>query len=658
MRTSALLFVMFMAVFIAHGQSDLESKLISAKVYTQGAELKRSATLDLKKGKNEFKLSKLSANLDPKTIQVSGDDITILSVRHEKDFIETNTPEKVKKLHEEKQSLMDKIEVLDMRIYVLKKEAELLSKNMKVIGSEGTNGEDYQKALEYFSGKFEANVNKSFELKLQVRNLQKAVNNIDKQTNSYNSEEEEPTSNIFLVINADKAMKREVKISYAVSEAGWFPAYDIRATNVNNPLSLTYKARVFQNTGIDWKNIKLTLSSGNLEVSGTAPELSPFYLGRKNQVRYRYSAQGQISGRVVGSDDGLPLPQVSIFVKGSTTGTPSDVDGYYSMQMPNGNTTLVYRYLGYVTQEIDVRGRSVMDVALVPDATSLGEVVVTGVAAATPEKKMTYTVSKINMNDNYTYSGNTGGMIKGKVAGVRVRERRESDNTPFQIRGASQIRPPKRENKPLPVNHINYQTTFVYEIEHPYDIPSTGQPEVVDIQTLEVDANYIYSTSPKAKENAYLVAEIPEWEKLKLLDGESNLYFEESFVGKSIIDTNIGKDTLDISLGKDEGIVVSRKRLKEFEKQKFFSNKKRDERKFEITIVNTKSTNINVNVYDQIPVVPNKSYKVIPDDLAEAKVDKETGLLTWNIQLSPGEKKVIQFSYSVEYPKYMDLDID
>ncbi|OEK00282.1 hypothetical protein BFP97_01585 [Roseivirga sp. 4D4] len=649
---------MFMGVYFAHGQSDIESKLISAKVYTQGAELKRSATLNLKKGKNEFKLSKLSANLDPKTIQVSGEDITILSVRHEKDFIETNTPEKVEKLLAQKQSLMDKIEVLDMKVFVLKKEAELLSKNMKVIGTEGTNGEDYQKALEYFSKKFEVNTNKGFDLKLEIRNLKKEVNEIDKQINSYNVEEDEPTSNIFLVINSEKDMKRDIKISYAVSEAGWFPAYDIRATTVNHPLSLTYKARVFQNTGIDWKEVKLTLSSGNLEVSGTAPALIPHFLGRNNRREYVYSGRGNVSGRISGSDDGLPLPQVSVFVKGTTLGTATDANGYYNLQVPNGYNSLVYRYLGYVTEEIAIQGRPIINLSLVPDATSLGEVVVTGVAAATPEKKLTFSVGKINMDDEYVYSGNSGNTLNGRVAGVKVRQASESMNPTFQIRGASQLRAPRRENNPLPVNQINYQTTFVYEIEHPYDIPSTGQPEVVDIQTLEVNANYIYSTSPKARENAYLVAEIPEWEKLKLLDGESNLYFEESFVGKSIIDTNIGKDTLDISLGKDEGIVVSRKRLKEFEKQKFFSNKKRDERKFEITIVNTKSTDININVYDQIPVVPNKDYKVIADDLAEAKIDKETGLLTWHIKLNPGEKKVIQFSYSVEYPKYMDLDID
>lgn len=647
-----------MAAFIAHGQSDLESKLVSAKIYSQGAELKRVASLDLKKGKNEFKLTKLSAHLDPKTIQISGKDITILSVRHETDFIETNTPEKVEALLKKRQSFLDSMEVVEMKIFILKKEAELLSKNMKVIGTAGTKGEDYQKALEYFASKFRSNTNQSFDLKIELRNLKKHVNELDQQVNSHNVKGDEPTSNIFLVISVEKAMKRDVKISYAVSEAGWFPAYDIRATNVANPLSLTYKARVFQNTGIDWKDVKLTLSSGNLEVSGTAPSLMPYFLGRNNPREYIYSGQGNVSGRISGADDGLPLPQVSVFVKGTTLGTATNANGYYSLQVPNGYNSLMFRFLGYVTEEISIQNRPVINLSLVPDATSLGEVVVTGVAAATPEKKMTYSIAKISMDDDYIRAGNAGNALRGKVAGVKIRTAGELSNPTFQIRGASQLRANKEENKPLPINHINYQTTFVYEIEHPYSIPSTGQPEVVDIQTIEVDANYIYSASPKAKESAYLVAEIPEWEKLKLLDGESNLYFEESFVGKSIINTNIGTDTLDISLGKDEGIVVSRKRLKRFEKQKLFSNKKREERKFEITIVNTKSTNININIYDQIPVVTNKDYKVTPENLSAAKIDKETGMLTWNIQLSPGEKKVIQFSYSVEYPKYAVLDID
>lgn len=661
MKISALLFVMFMAVSVAHGQSDIESKIISAKIYTQGAELKRTASLDLVKGKNEFKLTRLSANLDPKTIQISGEDITILSVRHERDYIQTNKPEKVEQLLSDRLSLLDSLELVQMKLTVLVKARELLSENMKVIGSQGIKGKEYQEALDYFNSKFEINTHQSFELQLIERDLRKRIKVLELQVKSYSIAEEEPTSNVFLVINAEQKMTREISISYAVSEAGWFPAYDIRATNVESPLSLTYKARVFQNTGVDWKNVKLILSSGDLESSGTAPELNPFYLGQQNRKPYRYEAQpgldyelrqpaaydaqGQVSGRVTGSDDGLPLPQVTVLVKGSTIGTPTNVDGEYRLQIPNGTETLVYRYLGYVTQEINVANKSRINVILTPDATSLGEVVVTGVASATPKKKLPFTVATLNERQfNPTMAGLSGG----------------GTGPAIQIRGATSLKKGKVRPsiKPMPINYINYQTTFVYEIKHPYDIPSTGQSETVDIQTLEIYADYIYSTSPKAKENAYLVAEIPNWEELKLLDGESNLYFEESFVGKSIIDTNIGKDTLDISMGKDEGIVVSRKRLKEFEKEKIFSNKKREERTYEITVVNTKSTQININIYDQIPIISNKNFKVNPIDLAEAKLDKESGLLTWNAKLAPGEKRTIRFSYSVDYPRHMILDID
>ncbi len=653
MKLTALLLVMFMAVTFAHGQSDIESKILSAKIYTQGAELKRTATLNLRKGKNEFKLVKLSANLDPKTIQITGDGITILSVRRETDYIETNKPEKVKQLLKNRLSLIDSVELIQMQLSILATESELLTKNMKVINSEGANNIKYQEAIEYFSNQFKQNTQESFRLQLIERKLKERIGKLELQVKSYNTEEEEPTSNIFLVVNAEKTGKQEIKISYAVSEAGWFPAYDIRATNVESPLSITYKARVFQNTGVDWKNVKLLLSSGDLQSSGTAPELNPFYLGRDNSYKYEdeedrateeYRGQGQISGVITGTDDGLPLPQVTVMVKGSTIGTPTNMNGEYNIQVPNGENTLVFRYLGYITQEIEVGSRSRINVQLSPDATSLGEVVVTGVAAATPKHKLPFTVATLTERQ---FKPTGGPSLAGRVAGVR-------------IRGASSIksRAPKRKSKPLPINYINYQTTFVYEIKHPYDIPSTGQPETVDIQTLEIYADYIYSTSPKARENAFLVAEIPDWEKLKLLDGESNLYFEDSFVGKSIIDTNIGKDTLEISMGKDEGIVVSRKRLKEFEREKVFSNKKREERTFEITVVNTKSTKININIYDQIPIAPSKDFKVNLVDLAEADHNKESGLLTWNVQLDPGEKKVIRFSYSVDYPKYMTLDID
>lgn len=92
---------------------------------------------------------------------------------------------------------------------------------------------------------------------------------------------------------------------------------------------------------------------------------------------------GFVSGIVTGADDGLPLPQVTVMIKGTTTGTPTDFNGFYKLPIANNRTTLVFRYLGYVTQEINTAGQGNINVQLNPDAQSLGEVVVTGQAIAT-----------------------------------------------------------------------------------------------------------------------------------------------------------------------------------------------------------------------------------------------------------------------------------
>lgn len=85
-----------------------------------------------------------------------------------------------------------------------------------------------------------------------------------------------------------------------------------------------------------------------------------------------------ISGKVTGSDDGLPLPQVSVFLKGTTIGIPTDLDGNYRLTIPSDGDVLVFRYLGYLTQEVAIGDKTIINVVLVPDTKSIGEVVVTG----------------------------------------------------------------------------------------------------------------------------------------------------------------------------------------------------------------------------------------------------------------------------------------
>lgn len=93
-----------------------------------------------------------------------------------------------------------------------------------------------------------------------------------------------------------------------------------------------------------------------------------------------------IKGTVVGSDDGLGLPSVTVFKKGTTIGTQTDIEGTFTLDNVSPNSVLVFRFLGYVTQEIEIDTVRTLKVILEPDATSLGEVVVTGVAVS-PERE-------------------------------------------------------------------------------------------------------------------------------------------------------------------------------------------------------------------------------------------------------------------------------
>ncbi len=147
-----------------------------------------------------------------------------------------------------------------------------------------------------------------------------------------------------------------------------------------------------------------------------------------------------VSGKVTGSDDGLPLPQVTILIKGTTNGTATDLDGNYNLSVPSG-ATLVFRYLGYVTQEIAVGNQSVINVPMTPDATSLGEVVVTGVAAATPAKKLPFTVSSVNEKVfKQAPATDVGSALAGKIAGVRVQPSNVPGGGPaIQIRGNTSL---------------------------------------------------------------------------------------------------------------------------------------------------------------------------------------------------------------------------
>ena len=201
-------------------------------------------------------------------------------------------------------------------------------------------------------------------------------------------------------------------------------------------------------------------------------------------------------------------------------------------------------------------------------------------------------------------------------------------------------------------------TSMRFDIEVPYDIPSGGEPKTIEVQRISLPADFHFQTVPKLDQDAFLVAGIHDWEQYNLLNGEANLYFENTFVGTSYINPSMVKDTLILSLGRDQGIIVKREKRKDFSGNKFLGNNRVETRSWEITIRNTKTEAIEIKVLDQVPVSQNKEIDVKITELSGGQLDGLKGLVTWNLNIKAGETRKLILNYEVKYPKDKDLNVE
>ncbi|PWG82667.1 SusC/RagA family TonB-linked outer membrane protein [Pararcticibacter amylolyticus] len=177
-----------------------------------------------------------------------------------------------------------------------------------------------------------------------------------------------------------------------------------------------------------------------------------------------------VTGTVKGKDDGLPLPGVSVRVKGTTTGTQTGANGQFSIKVPGNNAVLVFTYIGYGTQENAVGARSVLNVTLSGDANQLTEVVVTALGLSRQQKAIGYAASTVKAED-LTAARNANAMsgVQGKVAGVSISNSgAPGGSTKVVIRGVSSF---SGGNNPLyvvdgvPVNNNTLNNAFTGSTE-------------------------------------------------------------------------------------------------------------------------------------------------------------------------------------------------
>jgi uncharacterized protein (TIGR02231 family) len=190
-----------------------------------------------------------------------------------------------------------------------------------------------------------------------------------------------------------------------------------------------------------------------------------------------------------------------------------------------------------------------------------------------------------------------------------------------------------------------------FEIDLPYDIESDGQLHSVTIKDQEISCVLKNYAVPRIDKDAYLLAEVADWQNLDLLPGDANIIMDDTYIGKSVIDPNTTADTLNLSLGRDKRIAVKRSVVKELSSLKTSGKESRQIFTYEIIVKNNKLTDVNLLLKDQYPLSTIKEVEVKLEEDGAAMVNPETGVLTWKIDLKPGESKKVRFTYSVKYPK-------
>lgn len=607
-------------------EQEKATQITGVKVFRSGAQITRTATASVPGGSSTLIFTGLSKEVNQSSVQVSGlGKFTILSVKTRKNYLQEKIDKgQVKTLKDRLKAIKKELQDIDAIVEALQIELEMLKQNMQVGGEQ--NGVDItvlREAAQFIGSRTKAINLELLEYRRKETKLNEEATDLTRQINELQAVKGKTTSEIVVQVEAPQPVEAQFSISYLVSAAGWSPLYDIRVPDVTSPVSLTYKAQIFQSTGIDWEGINLTLSSGDPTASTQMPELQPWYLTLdrptyplyKEPQRAPVAGITEVSGIVRDATTGEPVPMVNVMVKdvnGQTlNGGRTNLDGYYTIAVPPGGIKLEVTMIGYTPFTSNIYANNITAL-LTPDKAQLNEVEIQ--AAGSRASNISYGISGMDISS----AANT-------VA-----------NTTSQR-----------------------ATTFEFAIEVPYDIPSDGQYHTVGIKEIELPATYTYYATPKLDLDAFLFAKVTGWEDAQLLNGTANLFFENTNVGETYLDIQQVSDTIDLSLGRDQDIIITRTKRKDYTTKQFIGNKKTATITWDLEVRNNKSHAIRLKLYDQIPVSRQEEIEVTLEEYnGSPKYNEDKGFLTWVMALPANAQEKVFFKYSVKYPKNRRLFLE
>ncbi len=295
MKSLFLSVTLLLTTFLnAQNNKPIKAKLQKATVYLQGAHLYYSETVNLSQGINDLVFENISSSINVASLQANCKEGTVMEVRNFEKYKERKPA--TNKYAREIERIQDSLEdykfydiELDNKLKVITTEKNLLTNN-KLMRGELFNDSLVllresmiflkAKLNEYYEQELKITRNKANNAKV-VNKLQERYNlliNLQQNNGEENQEDEKPTMQVIVTIFAENPTQTQVSFNYLIHNASWVPQYDLQASTQSNNFQLKYFANITQNSGLDWKNTSLTLSTSNPNEANFKPELTPWYL--------------------------------------------------------------------------------------------------------------------------------------------------------------------------------------------------------------------------------------------------------------------------------------------------------------------------------------------------------------------------------------------
>jgi uncharacterized protein (TIGR02231 family) len=517
-------------------QKQISAKLTDATVYLRGAALTHTASATLKNGSQEVIIDGLSPDIEINSLKVKANGVLISATEFSQDYL---TPRE-QAAHIKK--LQDSLDLYREQLKDVQNELAVHKQLLKLV-TDGTQNNMSQKDGTVTIADINANMElyrtKATELQKsidkdnkKIEKLKETVNRLNNQINQDETENSQLNGMLRLSVSVPENTTTTFTITYFTNQAQWVPCYDINIPSMDKSITLQAKAKVRQLTGLDWNNVKLTLSNATPNRSTVAPVFNTWFL------------RFQRSQTIV---DGMKL------------------------RSPSTSNSVSYA----VAEESDA---------------SMGYLASQKTAAP------------ILMNDF------------------------------------------------VEVEDQDIQVSFAIAV--PYDIPGNGKEKLIDLKSYDVKADFKYYSVPKLSDETYLVATLSDYEKYNLLPGEATVTFNNTFVGRTRLRPNDTESQITLTLTTEPRMTVKREKQKDFCSTKHVGNSTTVTQSYLITVKNNLNRAAKLTLKEQYPISNDKDIEVKDVTITpKATYDKsDIGVVTWDVELQPGETRTFTVTYSVKHP--------